>query len=63
MKNPYTIESPRVRISSPEETWETGGPLNLQEGPDNLTKLNKLFIIYSCRESWTTDYRIGMIEL
>lgn len=63
MKNPYTIESPRVRISSPEETWETGGPLNLQEGPEILTKLNKLFIIYSCRESWTTDYRIGMLEL
>jgi GH43 family beta-xylosidase len=63
MKNPYTMESPRVRLSSPVEAWETGGPLDLQEGPEILEKGNKLFIIYSCRESWTVDYRLGQLEM
>lgn len=63
MENPYTMKSPRVKISSPEEEWETGGPLNLQEGPQILFNKDRLFIIYSCRESWTVDYRMGMLEL
>ena len=63
MANPYTIKSPRVKISSPEEPWETGGPLDLQEGPEILRKGDNLFIIYSCRESWTVDYRLGMLKL
>lgn len=63
MANPYTIKSPRVRISSPEEDWETGGPLDLQEGPEILRKGDNIFIIYSCRESWTVDYRLGMLKL
>lgn len=63
MENPYTIKSPRVKISSPEEAWETGGPLDLQEGPEILRKGDGLFIIYSCRESWTVDYRLGLLKL
>ena len=63
MENPSTMKSPRVKISSPEESWETGGPLDLQEGPEILTRGDRLFIIYSCRESWTVDYRLGMLEL
>ena len=63
MENPFTMKSPRVKISSPSEAWETGGPLDLQEGPEILRKGDNLFIIYSCRESWTVDYRLGMLKL
>jgi GH43 family beta-xylosidase len=63
MENPYTIKGKRVKISSPVESWETGGPLNLNEGPVVLKKDNKVFIIYSCRESWLADYKLGMLQL
>ena len=63
MSNPYTISSERVRISSPEEPWETGGPLNLNEGPQVLQRKGKTFIIYSTRESWTKEYRLGQLML
>jgi len=63
MENPYTMKTPRVKISSPEEKWETGGPLDLQEGPEILIKGENLFIVYSCRESWTIDYRLGILKL
>ncbi len=63
MENPYTLKGLRVKLSSPEETWETGGPLDLQEGPEVLILGNNLFIVYSCRESWTIDYRLGLLKL
>jgi len=63
MENPFKLKTPRVKISSPEEAWETGGPLDLQEGPEILQKGDNLFIIYSCRESWTVDYRLGLLKL
>ena len=63
MENPFTMKGSRVKISSPVEKWETGGPLDLQEGPEILQKGNNLFIIYSCRESWTIDYRMGILKL
>ncbi|MDF3076971.1 MAG: glycoside hydrolase [Sphingobacteriaceae bacterium] len=63
MANPWTISSERVKISSPEEPWETGGPLNLNEGPEFLKHNGKAFIIYSTRESWTPQYRLGQLAL
>jgi GH43 family beta-xylosidase len=63
MSNPWTISSNRVKISSPTESWETGGPLDLNEGPEMLKKKEKAFIIYSCRESWLKDYRLGQLAL
>jgi GH43 family beta-xylosidase len=63
MENPYTMKGKRVKISSPTQSWETGGPLNLNEGPEILKKDNRVFIVYSCRESWMVDYRLGMLEL
>ena len=63
MENPCTMKGRRVKISSPVQNWETGGPLNLNEGPEILKKDNRVFIVYSCRESWTVDYRLGMLEL
>ena len=63
MENPYTMKGKRVKLSSPVESWETGGPLNLNEGPEVLKKDDKVFVIYSCRESWLVDYRLGMLQL
>lgn len=63
MANPFTISSNRIKISSPEEAWETGGPLDLNEGPQVLRHQNKTFLIYSTRESWLKDYRLGQLEL
>lgn len=63
MSNPFTISGNRVKISSPEEEWETGGPLNLNEGAQILRKAEKLHVIYSTRESWMVEYRLGQLTL
>ena len=63
MENPFTLKGKRVLLSSPEESWETGGPLNINEGPEVLKNDDHVFIIYSCRESWTPEYRQGMLKL
>jgi GH43 family beta-xylosidase len=63
MDNPWTMKGKRVKLSSPEEVWETGGPLNLNEGPEVLKNGDKVFIVYSCRESWLVDYQLGMLQL
>jgi GH43 family beta-xylosidase len=63
MENPFTLKGKRVLLSSPEESWETGGPLNINEGPQVLKNGEKVFVIYSCRESWTPEYRQGMLQL
>ncbi len=63
MENPYTLKGKRVLLSSPEEEWETGGPLNLNEGPQVLKHNDQVFIVYSCRESWLKEYRQGMLQL
>lgn len=63
MSNPYTISGPRVRISSPTEAWERGTELNLQEGPQFLQHGGQTFVIYSTKESWLPDYRLGQLRL
>jgi len=63
MENPYTMKGKRVKLSSPVESWETGGPLNLNEGPEMLKNGDKVFVVYSCRESWLVEYRQGMLQL
>lgn len=63
MENPYTLKGTRVLLSSPDESWETGGPLNLNEGPEVLKNEENVFVIYSCRESWLVEYRQGMLQL
>ena len=63
MKNQFTLKGKRVLLSSPEESWETGGPLNINEGPEVLKNGDNVFIIYSCRESWLPEYRQGMLQL
>jgi GH43 family beta-xylosidase len=63
MTNPWTMATSRVRISAPVEPWEVGPELNLQEGPEFLTHGTDTFIIYSTRESFLPDYRLGMLRL
>ena len=63
MSNPWTIGSARVRLSSPTESWERGTELDLQEGPTFLQRGGQTFIVYSTRESWLPDYRLGLLRL
>jgi GH43 family beta-xylosidase len=63
MSSPTTISGNRVRISSPTEAWERGTELDLQEGPEVLQRNGQTFIIYSTRESWLPDYRLGQLKL
>jgi GH43 family beta-xylosidase len=63
MANPWTISGNRVKISSPVESWEIGTELNLQEGPEFLVHGEHRFIIYSTRESWLPDYKLGQLKL
>ncbi|HEX2207955.1 MAG TPA: glycoside hydrolase family 43 protein [Longimicrobium sp.] len=62
MISPTTISGNRVRISSPTEAWERGTELDLQEGPEVLQRNGQTFIIYSTRESWLPDYRLGQLK-
>ncbi len=63
MSNPWTIATRRVRISSPTESWEHGTELDLNEGPEFLSHPDQSFIIYSTRESWLKEYRLGQLRL
>lgn len=62
MSNPFTIDGPRVKISSPVESWERGTELDLEEGPELLQNAGQTFIVYSTRESWLPDYRLGLLR-
>ena len=56
------MASDRVRISSPTADWERGTELDLQEGPELLTNGGATFVVYSTRESWLKDYRLGTLR-
>jgi GH43 family beta-xylosidase len=70
MKDPLTLEGNRVRISSPTLEWERHGKLNdpnnpphvaVNEGPQYLSKGDKVFLIYSASGCWTEYYALGML--
>jgi GH43 family beta-xylosidase len=69
MKNQWTIEGDRVRISAPEYDWEKIGDLNrvevphvnVNEGPVSLVHNGKLFLIFSASGCWTDSYCLGML--
>lgn len=64
MENPWTISSNRVKISSPEESWETGTELPINEGPQILkNEEGDVFVIYSASESWLPAYNLGQLRL
>ena len=71
MSNPWTLEGERVRISSPNLSWERHGKLNdpnnpphvaVNEGPQFLRHADKVFIIYSASGCWTEQYALGMLS-
>ena len=57
MSNPWTISGPRVRISTPNYSWE--GWIN--EGPQVIKRSGKVFIVYSANASWTDEYNLGLL--
>ncbi len=66
MANPYTVATNRVRISAPDQPWEDNPPeigFDLQEGPEVLQRNGQTFIVYSTRESWMPNYRLGQLKL
>ena len=62
MSDPWTISGERVRISSPEHTWELHGTPLINEGPQVLRRGDRLFIIYSASGSWGDDYCLGQLS-
>jgi GH43 family beta-xylosidase len=74
MKNPWTIEGPRVRLSVPDHAWEKVGDfdskgkvlalphVDVNEGPEILQHEGKVFLIYSASGCWTDYYSLGMLE-
>lgn len=68
LKNPWTIDGDRVRLSSPQYTWEKHGDLpgprhvNVNEGPEVLFHGSRVFLIYSASGCWTDDYQMGMLQ-
>lgn len=63
MDTPYSISSNRVLISAPTASWEIGTELNLEEGPEVIQNGASVFVIYSTRESWLVDYKLGQLRL
>lgn len=70
MRDPYTIEGPRVKLSSPELPWETisktDNPndsvnIGVNEGPEVITNVHQLFLVYSASGCWTDFYALGML--
>jgi GH43 family beta-xylosidase len=73
MKNPWTIEGARARISTPDHPWEkvgdippyllAGNPphIDVNEGPEILKHGHKVFLIYSASACWTDNYALGML--
>lgn len=70
LKDPLTVEGPRVKISSPIYPWECFGKLPhsadvehliVNEGPEILKHDSKLFLIYSASACWTDQYALGML--
>ena len=70
LKNPWTVEGERVRISSPVYDWERHGNLNdvnnpphvaVNEGPQFLQRDGKIFLVYSASGCWTDQYSLGLL--
>ena len=74
LRNPWTVEGPRVRLSTPEYAWEEVGDLtrpgqveavphvNVNEGPEILKHGDKIFMVYSASGCWTDYYELGMMK-
>lgn len=65
MSNPWTLETRRVLISSPQYAWESvGAPPAVNEGPEILKNATgRIFLVYSASGCWTDDYALGLLSL
>ncbi|PYE49383.1 family 43 glycosylhydrolase [Deinococcus yavapaiensis] len=63
MRNPWTLEGGRVRISRPDQPWEQNGRPYINEGPEVLVRDGRVFLAYSASGSWTNDYCLGLLSL
>ena len=71
MKDPYTLSSERVMISTAEHDWEkigstpedTEGKPYINEGPFAFCYNNNLYLAYSASGSWSTGYCIAFLKL
>ena len=73
LSNPWTVESKRTRISTPEYPWEKVGDLppyllpgnpphiDVNEGPEVVMHQGKIFLTYSASACWTDNYALGML--
>ena len=62
MANPWTLAACRTLISRPDHDWEMSVAA-VNEGPTALRRRDgKLFIAYSADASWTTAYKMGLLE-
>ncbi|MDR0476019.1 MAG: glycoside hydrolase family 43 protein, partial [Treponema sp.] len=63
MESPVKISSERVKLSSPELSWElTGFPL-INEGPAAIEHNGLMHIMYSANVSWVDEYCVGLLTL
>jgi GH43 family beta-xylosidase len=64
LKDPWTIDEPRVLISKPTYAWEQIGSPDVNEGPEALLNpAGRLFLTYSASGCWTDDYSLGLLSL
>jgi GH43 family beta-xylosidase len=64
MKDPWTLAGPRVLLTEPTLPWErtaSTGP-RIAEAPQVLARNGRLFIVYSADQSWTNNYKLGMLS-
>lgn len=74
LSNPWTVESARTRISTPQYPWEKVGDIDpkvlpgnpphidVNEGPEILKHGDKIFLTYSASACWTDYYSLGMLS-
>ncbi|WP_115717553.1 family 43 glycosylhydrolase [Gallaecimonas mangrovi] len=62
MKNPWTIEGPKVVLTRPIQPWAQSGR-KVNEGPEVLKHNGRTFVIYSASFCDTPDYKLAQIEL
>jgi GH43 family beta-xylosidase len=65
MSNPWTLETPRVLLASPQYPWEImGAPPAVNEGPEILKNPSgRVFMVFSASGCWTDDYALGLMTL
>jgi GH43 family beta-xylosidase len=73
LSNPWTVDSKRTRISTPQFPWEKVGDIptslrqgnpphiDVNEGPEALIHRGKIFLTYSASACWTDYYSLGML--